>query len=190
MKEFHGKSNTRLYSIWKHMRQRCYNSNKDSYINYGARGITICDEWLESFTSFETWALQNGYSDELTIDRIDVDGNYEPDNCRWTDLTTQAANTRKLHKHNKSGYRGVSWQPKMKKWEVSIPKRIQHMKNSWFSQINKKKLRIWSGYFSTAEEAAYQRDKYIRENNIESKLNFSDENYALWEEIQKTIRNQ
>lgn len=240
MKITHNKSTTRLYSIWKHMKQRCYNTNKDSYINYGARGITICQDWKDNFINFETWALSNGYSDNLTIDRKDVNGNYEPSNCRWVTSSVQQANTRRLVKHNKSGYRGVSWDKSSNKWEVSIgvnkktikigyytdiiqaakaydtyikdnnlphtsnnllgidervdsnvgqlliatnssgyrgvsaPKRLVNSINPWTASIQHKGKKIWSGYFTTAEDAAIARDAYIKANGLLHLLNFPE----------------
>lgn len=94
----HGKTDTRLYSIWNGMKSRCYNKNNKSYKHYGTRGITICDEWLYDFQTFYDWAMSHNYSDDLTIDRIDNDGNYEPSNCRWADWITQN-NNRSNNKH-------------------------------------------------------------------------------------------
>lgn len=79
----HGKTKTRLYSIYKNMKQRCYNANNPKYSSYGGRGITICEEWLHDFQKFYDWSMANGYLDELTIDRIDGTKGYSPDNCQW-----------------------------------------------------------------------------------------------------------
>ncbi|WP_230280280.1 hypothetical protein [Croceicoccus sp. Ery15] len=81
----------RLYNIWVMMRSRCLTSSNAGYARYGGRGIIICPEWSD-FATFERWALDNGYRDDLTIDRIDNDGNYDPSNCRWADAKTQSRN--------------------------------------------------------------------------------------------------
>lgn len=94
----HGQTHTRLYRIWKNMKQRCYNEKIPYYHYYGGKGIKVCSEWLDSFENFYNWSLSNGYTDELTIDRIDGDGNYEPNNCRWVDMFVQNRNKRRVQK--------------------------------------------------------------------------------------------
>lgn len=90
-------TNLRIYKIFQKMKQRCYNKNSTYYKNYGGRGIKICTEWLNNFQLFYDWAINNGYNDILTIDRINVNGNYEPSNCRWVDMKTQSNNKRNNH---------------------------------------------------------------------------------------------
>lgn len=89
----HGMYRTRLYNIWANMIQRCKNPKSVSYQYYGKRGIKVCEEW-EKFSNFADWALNHGYSEELSIDRIDPDKDYEPDNCRWADAIEQGNNKR------------------------------------------------------------------------------------------------
>lgn len=90
----HGESKTRLYHIWNGMRQRCQNENNHAFAHYGGRGISVCEEW-QSYTAFREWSLANGYTDELSIDRIDNDKGYCPKNCRWVSQTVQANNQSK-----------------------------------------------------------------------------------------------
>lgn len=93
----HGFRKTRLYREWQSMKGRCAYPSVNGYERYGGRGITVCDEWKNSFESFKNWALSNGYTDELSLDRIDVNGNYCPKNCRWATDIEQRRNTRSNH---------------------------------------------------------------------------------------------
>jgi hypothetical protein len=90
----HRLSDTRLYTIWRGMKQRCYYPKHKDYHNYGGRGIIICTNWLSNFSNFYNWAISNGYRDDLTIDQINVNGNYEPKNCRWATWREQRLNQR------------------------------------------------------------------------------------------------
>lgn len=98
----HGMSSSRLYAIYKHMLNRCYNQNDINYVNYGGRGITVCDEWA-TFESFYEWANNSGYKDDLSIDRIDVNRGYSPDNCRWSDPITQSNNKTNNRRYSYDG---------------------------------------------------------------------------------------
>lgn len=93
----HGISNTRIYRIWSLMRMRCYNPNAPQYDDWGGRGITICDEWRHDAKAFYDWSINHGYADDLSIDRIDNDKGYSPDNCRWVDRNVQSNNKRSNH---------------------------------------------------------------------------------------------
>ncbi len=93
----HGDTGKRLHVIWLGLSRRCYNLNDPNYRLYGGRGIKVCDEWRDCYVVFREWALANGYSDNLTLDRIDVNGNYEPANCRWVTMKVQQNNRRNNH---------------------------------------------------------------------------------------------
>lgn len=124
----HGGSKTRLYRIWKQMRIRCNCKTNPTYKYYGARGITICTEW-DDFAVFREWALAHGYTDELSIDRIDNDGSYCPENCRWTTKAEQARNTRNCKWYTFDGMTLThnEWARKLGISPTSLTKRIQRL---------------------------------------------------------------
>lgn len=155
----HGLRNTKLYRTWKAMKRRCYNKNVKFYENYGGRGVMVCDEWKDSFINFYNWAMRNGYKDNLTIDRINVNGDYSPKNCRWVDYHIQGANQR-MRKDNPTGFRGVSFNKNEQKYISNLT-------------VNKKK--IFFGYFNTSEEAHIARVKYLRDHNLKEYSDYYDE---------------
>lgn len=108
----------RLYNTWEHMKQRCYNKNNKDYKNYGARGIIVCNEWLDDFMIFYSWAISNGYRDDLTLDRVNVNGNYEPNNCRWA---TQGEQNNNKQSHHKLTYNGETLTLAQWSERVNIP---------------------------------------------------------------------
>lgn len=146
-----------IYSRYQDMKMRCYNSNKCNYKHYGARGIKICDEWLENngYNNFENWALTNGYKKELSIDRINKDSDYSPDNCRWVNQRIQNIN-KKPSKKNTSGF-------------VGIQKRSDYDLYSGYVKVNEKAY-----YTGTSKDiiiAAIMRNNFIIDNNLENELN-------------------
>lgn len=150
----HGGWGTRLYSIWNGMKDRCNNCNSLAYPGYGGKGIQIDPAW-DSFIVFKDWALSNGYAENLTLDRIDPDGNYTPSNCRWADNFTQARN-RSKNKNNKSGYKGVSFCKSTGRYKASIG-------------FNNKQKTL--GRFDTPELAAKAYNEFVITNNLEHRLN-------------------
>ena len=148
----------RLYRIWKNMRTRCNNPNIPLAQNYGTRGIAVCQEWAE-FGVFYEWALNNGYTDALSIDRIDVNGNYTPSNCRWATRAQQGENTQLLRASNTSKYRGVN-----KKGD------------RYMARATNAGVRVCLGTFDTAAKAALAYDAYIMENNLKYPVNFAKAN--------------
>ena len=162
----HGLGNTRLYKIWKGIKDRTLNPKHIQFPDYGGRGITICDEWKNDFMSFYNWAMLNGYEENkgLSIDRIDNDGGYSPENCRWTTQVIQNRNQR-IKKNNTSGYKGVSYYKKTGKYVAQIC-------------VNRKNIHL--GYFQTLVEGAIVYNNYIIENNLEGFiLNEIPEEYLI-----------
>ena len=149
----HGLIETRLYRIWASMKNRTLNPKNKRYNDYGGRGITICEEWKNDFIYFYNWAISNGYEENkgLSIDRIDNNGSYCPENCRWATQTIQTRNQR-LPKSNTSGYKGVSYNKRRGKYTA---------------QINVNNKSIYLGSFLTLEDGAIAYNNYIIENNLE-----------------------
>ena len=140
----------RLFEIWRKMHYRCENPKHNQYKNYGGRGITVCDEW-NSFVYFSAWAITHGYSDDLTIDRIDNDKGYSPDNCRWATAKEQANNKQRSIPVYVNGVpKSFSVRQRNKKWEY----RIEVDRTPIRKQISK------CG-FNTKEEAVEAATKYI-----------------------------
>lgn len=135
-------SNTRLYKCWIDMKSRCLNPNNKWHYRYGGRGITVCDEWLE-FLPFYEWSIANGYSDNLTIERIDNDGNYEPSNCKWCTQHEQSMN--KTHLPSKTGFVGVR----------------KHIRGGYVAEVTRFGKYHYIGYFETPEAANLARISFL-----------------------------
>ena len=146
----HGLKNHRLYQTWLGMYHRCYNPKCKYYKNYGGRGINICERWLDVGNFIED--MYPTWEEGLTLDRIDVNGNYELGNCRWTTILIQNRNNRQLRITNTSGFRGVSYSKNDNKWVAYI-------------NVNNKRIKL--GSYSTALEAAKAYERYVRLNNLE-----------------------
>ena len=152
----YGLTSHRLYHSWFMMVDRCNNPKNQAYIYYGLKGIKVCNRWLDFVNFIED--VYSTFKEGLTLDRIDVNGNYEPSNCRWASREIQNRNTVKIRKNNKTGYRGVSWHKKSNKFR---------------SQITVSKKVIFIGCFIDKVEAAKAYDKYVIDNNLEHTKNFS-----------------
>lgn len=122
----------RLYNIWRSMKKRCYLQTDKDFHNYGERGISVCDEWNENFYSFYLWAKESGYSDNLSIDRIDTNGNYTPDNCRWVTLKTQQRNKRTniLLSHNGETKSLVEWCEDLSVYYPTVKEKVRRLRSS------------------------------------------------------------
>lgn len=141
------------------MKQRCRNRAYKRY--YSDRGISLCKEWSDSYLAFRDWAMSSGYADNLQIDRIDNDGNYEPSNCRWATRSQQIANTRKRSDAKTSRYKGVYWEKRRCKWNARLGDR-------------------WIGSFTTEKDAAIAYDNAASLTFGEfAKLNFPEKKLLL-----------
>lgn len=154
MKTTHGLWNHRLYYTWKSMKRRVFDAKYKAYKQYGGRGITICERWLDVKNFIDD--MYPSYQEGLELDRIDNDGNYEPSNCRWATRSIQCRNTKLLMSTNKSGYRGVYFNKRENRFLTNIT-------------INNKLIYI--GRYKTAQEAGIAYDKYVIENNLEHTTN-------------------
>lgn len=153
----HGESYTKLYKKWIRMKERGNPlTNNSHYFNsYSEKGICVCDEWLSDFVCFKNWATQNGYKPDLQIDRINNDGNYEPDNCRWVTNGKNIENTRLIWSSNTTGYRGVKHNKRVNKYEANIKSGVSH----------------YLGLFKTPEAAAMAYNSWVIINGTNHPLN-------------------
>ena len=145
----HGLAYHPLYYTWKGMKARCYNKKATGYKDYGGRGIKVCDRWLDVQNFIMD--MYPTYTKGLSLDRIDVNGNYEPSNCRWADASTQAQNSRDIKVTNTSGFRGVSYECNSGLWQSKIFSNNKH---------------TYLGLFNTALEAGKAYEIYVRLNNL------------------------
>ena len=154
MNATHGMSGSRVYNVWRNMIQRCTDQNSNRFDSYGERGITVCDEWRKSFDSFYSWATDNGYREDLQIDRRDNDGNYCPENCRFVMRPVNITNRGKM-RNNTSGYVGVSYNKKGRVWESTITTHQLNMGRQ-----------VYIGRASSKQQALEVRNQFIRDNNL------------------------
>ena len=157
----HGMSYTATYKAWKSMKRRCYNEDLDCFKHYGGRGVTVSDRWIESFENFlEDMGERPG--PEYSLDRIDVNGNYEPSNCRWATKSQQSYN-RRINNKGTSQYRNVCWIESHQKWVASM-------------RVDGKNISL--GHYDSEEKAARAVDKAALElRGDDAILNFPDEDY-------------
>ena len=158
----HGLTQTRIFKIWVGMRVRCNNRKRNNSYLYVDRGISVCGEWENDFMSFYNWSMANGYQENLEIDRINNNGNYCPENCRWATRSQNQQNTRLLNSKNKSGYRGV----------CKTGKRF--MSKIW---LNNKQNYL--GTFDTAEQAALAYNNWVIEHKTFHPLNIIPQQLPL-----------
>ena len=160
----HGESRTRLYQIWTDIKNRCCCESSPGYEYYGARGIAICEQWASNYVAFRDWALAHGYEATLEIERINVNGNYEPGNCRWSTRREQMRNTRKRKNAKTSKFKGVS----------------RHSQNGcWIAQCHENKKTFNLGSFGTELAAALRYDDHVFETyGHYARINFPERKRA------------
>jgi hypothetical protein len=160
-KKTHGDSLSNLYRRWQDMKQRCFNPHCCNYRHYGARGITVCPEWAGSncFETFRDWALANGYKRELSLDRINNDGDYEPNNCRWVTKRVQNINKRPTFA-NTTGYVGI---------RRHCTRGGGH--NGYYGSVKIGNKDYYTGYSKDLIEAVKMRNDYIIAHHLENQLN-------------------
>lgn len=158
----HGLRHHRLYKVWLAMKDRCSNKNNKSYVNYGAKGVTVCDLWKRSASEFINWSINNGWKRGLQIDRINNDGDYSPGNCRFVTINENVKNRRLIQKSNKTGYCGVS-----------------KINNRYRARVGVNGRCVLIAVTTTAIEAAVARDRYVIANNLGLPLNFTGEKHGI-----------
>ena len=156
----HGLTRHPIYALFNKIIDRCENEKFSRYKDWGGRGIKICDEWRNDFQVFYNWCLNNGWKKGLQIDRINNDGSYSPDNCRFLNNQDNSFNQRLIKTNNTSGYRGVSFQNQTGYYGAYV-------------RFNGATI-FYVGKFSDAKSAALARDKFIIKNNLPHKLNFPE----------------
>lgn len=178
--EKHSKSQTRLYRVWRGMKTRCLNSKYPYYSNYGGRGVQVCEEWKNDFQTFYDWAMKNGYNEkakrgECTLDRIDNNGNYEPNNCRWTTNKQQSRNRRTNHLLTYKGKTQniIQW---VEETGISRSVFVSRLQNGWNMEkiiktpVNylKEKLITYKGI--TLNMSEWERKMGLKEKTISRRL--------------------
>ena len=176
----HGETKTRLHKIWGCMHERCERVKHPHYDAYGGRGINVCDEWKE-YLPFAEWARNNGYTDELTIDRIDVNGNYEPTNCRWITMKEQHSNKRS---NRIIEYRGQKYTLTQLAEKSGIKKTTlkERLNLGWSVEdaVNRSVRQRTRGY----------RPSGSKMNKPQESEEIRDRNMKLWDEIFKADKEQ
>lgn len=193
----HGMSKSRIYTLYRGMIERCYNKNGKDYERYGGRGINICEEWLgkeNGFVNFYNWSIKNGYHDLLSIDRIDVNGNYEPNNCRWVTLEVQNGNKTTACKITYEGkeYNLLDFYNE-KKPKISYSTFKQRVfKFNWdvddALNIPKNTSKEFYNFEQYLEYELSQNNKLFTVKEIKNKYNINDNTFGVWIK-RKDIKN-